>query len=88
MATTYQPGNYTISVTATMPAKVARQLYAPERFEYSGDTATVTFGPMPIRAQKKTTGKDLAAGFVKFCMAEQPKAKYTITSFNINPDAS
>jgi hypothetical protein len=88
MATTYEPGNYTISVVAKMPAKVARQLYAPEKNQYSGDTATVTFGPMPIRAQKKTTGKDLAAGFVRWCLAEQPKAKYTITSFNIKPDAS
>ena len=86
--TTYQPGNYTISATATMPAKVARQLHAPERNQYSGDTATVTFGPMPIRAQKKTTGDKLAAGFVKWCMAEHPKAKYTIRSFNIKPDAS
>ncbi|MGW7688864.1 hypothetical protein ACWGMA_08210 [Streptomyces asiaticus] len=88
MATTYQPGNYTISVVAKMPAKVARQLHAPERFQYDGDTATVTFGPMPIRAQKKTTGKDLAAGFVKFCMDEVKGAKYTITDFDIEPDAS
>lgn len=88
MATTYKPGNYTISVTATMPAKVARQLYAPEKNQYSGDVATVTFGPMPIRAQRKTTGRDLAAGFVKFCMEEQPGAKYRITDFTIKPDAS
>lgn len=85
---TYQPGNYTISVTATMPAKVARQLHAPERNQYSGDVATVKFGPMPIRAQKKTSGDKLAAGFLRFCMAEQPGAKYTITDFTIEPDAS
>ncbi|MCQ8831794.1 hypothetical protein [Streptomyces malaysiensis] len=86
--TTYQPGNYKISVTATMPAKVARQMYRPERFQYSGDTATVTFGPMPIRAVKKETDKSLAANFLRFCMAEQPKAKYTIQSINITPDVS
>lgn len=86
--TTYKPGNYKISVTAKMPAKVARQLYRPERFQYDGDVATVKFGPVPIRNQKKTTGKDLAAGFVKFCMEEQPGAKYTITDFDIKPDAS
>ncbi|MFJ4637569.1 hypothetical protein ACIP69_18335 [Streptomyces hygroscopicus] len=83
---TYQPGNYLITVVATLPAKTARQLHNPERFQYSGDVATVTFGPMPIRAQKPTTGKDLAARFVKFCMAEHPKAKYTITDFTIKPD--
>ncbi|WP_275558535.1 hypothetical protein [Streptomyces sp. 5-6(2022)] len=88
MATTYQPGNYTISVTATMPAKVARQLYAPERNQYDGNVATVKFGPMPIRAPKPTTGDKLAAGIVKICMAEQPGAKYTITDWKITPDAS
>ncbi|MBI0296297.1 hypothetical protein JBE04_17960 [Streptomyces sp. PRKS01-29] len=87
MATTYQPGNYTITVTAKMPAEVARQLYAPERFQYDGDVATVVFGPMPIRAVKKETGRDMAAGFVRFCMEEQPGAKYTITDFTIKPDA-
>ncbi|WP_458089427.1 hypothetical protein [Streptomyces malaysiensis] len=86
--TTYQPGNYKITVTATMPAKVARQLYAPERNQYSGDTATVKFGPMPIRAVKKETDKSLAAHFLQFCMAEHPKAKYKIQSIVIKPDAS
>ncbi|WP_438479222.1 hypothetical protein [Streptomyces asiaticus] len=88
MTTTYEPGNYVISVTATMPATVARQLYAPERFQYDGNVATVKFGPMPIRAPKKATGRDMAAGFVRFCMEEQPGAKYTITDFTVKPDAS
>ncbi|WP_445520470.1 hypothetical protein [Streptomyces sp. NEAU-174] len=88
MATTYQPGNYVISVVATMPAKVARQLHAPERFQYDGDVATVKFGPVPIRAVKKETDKSLAAGFLRFCMEEQPGAKYKIQSIDIKPDAS
>ncbi|WP_405536939.1 hypothetical protein [Streptomyces antimycoticus] len=86
--TAYQPGNYLITVVATLPAKIARQLYRPERFQYSGDTATVTFGPMGIRATKKESGKDLAARFVKFCMDEQKGAKYTIKSIDIKPDPS
>ncbi|MFD8088667.1 hypothetical protein [Streptomyces malaysiensis] len=86
--TTYQPGNYKITVTATMPAKVARQLYAPERNQYSGDTATVKFGPMPIRAVKKETDKSLAAHFLRFCLEEQPGAKYKIQSIVVEHDAN
>ncbi|MGW7597253.1 hypothetical protein [Streptomyces antimycoticus] len=86
--TAYQPGNYLITVVATLPAKIARQLYRPERFQYSGDTATVTFGPMGIRAMKKETDKALATSFLKFCLEEQPGAKYTIKSIDIKPDPS
>lgn len=87
MATTYQPGNYTISATVSMSAETARQLGAPEQAQYNGATATRTFGPVEIRVVKKTKGDQLAARFVASCLAEQPKAKYTISSFKIEPDA-
>ena len=86
--TTYQPGNYKISVTVTMPAETARQLGAPEQAQFNGATATRTFGPVDTWVEKKATGKQLAARFVASCMAEHRKAKYRISSFNITPDAS
>lgn len=81
---TYKPGNYTISATVTMPAETARKMGAPERAQYSGDKATRTFGPVETRVQSATKGDQLAARFVAFCLAEQPGAKYTISSFTIN----
>lgn len=83
--TTYQPGTYMISATVSMPAHVARKLGAPERARYSGDKATRTFGPVEHRVQRAEKGDQLAARFAAFCLAEQPGAKYTITSFDIKP---